>query len=80
MPHLTPLHLDTRCRSVELPTWADPDVQHCLGLIAPQESGDSCEVDPQAWLFAERARYRETGVCDPWAEHLLRRAGLLPNS
>lgn len=34
-------------------------------------------TDPQAWLFAERARYLRTGVCDPYAEQLLRRAGFL---
>ncbi|WP_040162099.1 hypothetical protein [Mobilicoccus massiliensis] len=33
--------------------------------------------DPQAWLFAERARYLLTGTCDPYAEQLLRQAGCL---
>ena len=34
-------------------------------------------TDPQAWLFAERARYLRAGSCDPYAEQLLRRAGFL---
>jgi len=34
-------------------------------------------TDPQAWLFAERARYLRTGSCDAYAEQLLRRAGFL---
>lgn len=34
-------------------------------------------TDPQAWLFAERARYLRTGSCDPYAEQLLRRAAFL---
>ncbi|GAB77401.1 hypothetical protein SAMN05421595_1232 [Austwickia chelonae] len=34
--------------------------------------------DPQQWLFAERARYVREGSCDPWAEQMLYRAGLLP--
>ncbi|GAB97671.1 hypothetical protein BJY21_003917 [Kineosphaera limosa] len=36
------------------------------------------EVDPQTWLFAERARYREQGTCDPYAMLMLLRAGMLP--
>ncbi|QQS00238.1 MAG: hypothetical protein IPK37_15300 [Austwickia sp.] len=35
-------------------------------------------VDPQAWLFAERARHQRDGACDPWADQMLYRAGLLP--
>ena len=34
-------------------------------------------TDPQAWLFAERARYLRTGSCDAYAEQLLRSAGFL---
>lgn len=34
--------------------------------------------DPQQWLFAQRARLQVEGMCDPWAEQMLYRAGLLP--
>lgn len=34
-------------------------------------------TDPQAWLFAERARYKREGTCNPYAEQLLRQAGFL---
>ncbi len=36
------------------------------------------QSDPQGWLFAQRSRYLREGTCDPWAEQLLYRAGLLP--
>ena len=36
------------------------------------------EADPQAWLFAERARYVREGACDPYAQLMLMRASLLP--
>lgn len=36
------------------------------------------EIDPESWLFAQRARYAQTGWCDPYAEQMLRRAGMLP--
>ena len=38
----------------------------------------SRDVDPQAWLFAQRARYVREGTCDPYAQLMLMRAGLLP--
>lgn len=41
-------------------------------------SGECDAVDPQAWLFAERSRYREQGTCDPYAMLMLMTAGLLP--
>lgn len=79
-------------RGPEPPAWADPDVERCLDRLsagrpyAPDsrrpgmDPSAVAEVDEdaQAWLFRERARYVETGICDPWAEHLLRRAGLMP--
>ncbi|WP_168581845.1 hypothetical protein [Gephyromycinifex aptenodytis] len=34
-------------------------------------------TNPQAWLFAERARYLRDGTCNPYAEQLLRQAGFL---
>ncbi len=37
-------------------------------------------VDPQGWLFAERTRFLAEGRCDPWAEQLLRRAGVWPRT
>lgn len=76
--HRRPVHSP----SVSPPAWADPDVDHCLGsvaatgLVAGSAGGDAYE----AWLFAERRRYLATGCCDAWAEHLLRRAGLLPRA
>ncbi len=33
--------------------------------------------DTQRWLFAERARYLREGTCDPYAQLMLMRAGLL---
>ncbi|MBK7722896.1 MAG: hypothetical protein IPI32_11950 [Austwickia sp.] len=36
------------------------------------------EADPQAWLFVQRAHYVSQGFCDPYAEQMLRRMGLLP--
>lgn len=41
---------------------------------------DPRTVDPQAWLFAERARYRREGTCDPYAMLMLLRAGMLPTT
>ena len=38
------------------------------------------QADPQGWLFAQRARYQREGCCDPWAEQMLARAGLLPRA
>lgn len=40
--------------------------------------GREPQVDTQAWLFAERARYRAEGTCDPYAMLMLMRAGMLP--
>lgn len=37
------------------------------------------EGDPQTWLFVQRARYLAQGHCDPYAEQMLRRMGLLPH-
>lgn len=37
-------------------------------------------VDPQGWLFAERSRFLSEGRCDPWAEQMLRRAGVWPRT
>lgn len=45
------------------------------GIVQASGSGP---IDPQDWLFAERERYRRLGSCDPWAEQMLRRAGMLP--
>ena len=39
--------------------------------------GGASQTDPQAWLFTQRAHYREHGYCDPYAELMLRRAGFL---
>lgn len=36
------------------------------------------DADPQAWLFAQRTRHLTYGFCDPYAEQMLRRMGLLP--
>lgn len=36
-------------------------------------------ADPQSWLFMQRARYLADGSCDPYAEQMLRRMGLLPH-
>lgn len=68
--------------AVSPPAWADPDVEHCLGSVAATGPlPDSPDRDAyEAWLFVERRRYLETGCCDAWAEHLLRRAGLLPRA
>ncbi len=35
-------------------------------------------ADPQAWLFVQRAKFLTDGYCDPYAEQMLRRMGLLP--
>lgn len=34
-------------------------------------------VDPQAWLFLQRARFLTEGTCDPYAAAMLHRAGFL---
>ncbi len=45
--------------------------------VAAQELDD--DADPQSWLFVQRARYLVQGYCDPYAEQMLRRMGLLPH-
>lgn len=52
------------------------DAAHAIGALF----GDAVtrDADPQAWLFAERARYVREGSCDPYAQLMLMRAGLLP--
>lgn len=67
------------CAAAPLPSWADPCVDRWLGKVAGPHAVEGDGLDPQVWLFRERSRFLSTGLCDPWAEHLLRRAGLLPN-
>lgn len=45
------------------------------GMGSTNESSDP--YDTQQWLFAERARYLREGTCDPYAQLMLMRAGLL---
>lgn len=53
------------------------------GPIPVEVTGRAAQVlstaDPQAWLFVQRARYLDEGHCDPYAEQMLRRMGLLPS-
>lgn len=61
----------------------DPDpvvvaVQRQADAAARIVDAVSRDADPQAWLFAERARYVREGTCDPYAQLMLMRAGLLP--
>ena len=44
----------------------------------PAGSAQASTMDPQDWLFAQRARYQSHGSCNPWAEQMLYRAGMLP--
>lgn len=52
------------------------DAARAIGALV----GDavSRDADPQAWLFTQRARYVREGTCDPYAQLMLMRAGLLP--
>lgn len=45
-------------------------------VAAREIAGDA---DPESWLFVQRARYLSVGYCDPYAEQMLRRMGLLPH-
>lgn len=72
--------LDTRVFETEAP--AAPVAMGDLVVDAAERQGAAVigvlrRTDPQAWLFAERARYLRSGSCDPYAEQLLRRAGFL---
>lgn len=61
----------------------DPDpvvvaVQRHADATARVASTLRDETDPQAWLFAQRSRYLREGACDPYAQLMLLRVGLLP--
>ncbi|MDO5629479.1 MAG: hypothetical protein Q4G43_14275 [Mobilicoccus sp.] len=70
-------------------TWAYPETMTAPSAEATDVVTDATQrqnsavigvlrrTDPQTWLFAERARYLQTGRCDPFAEQLLRQAGFL---
>ena len=64
-------------------TAADPDlyarVNQQAAWVSVVVATAAGAVDPQDWLFAERARFQRTGRCDPWAEQMLMRAGLFPS-
>ncbi|MBW3086538.1 hypothetical protein KEM60_02761 [Austwickia sp. TVS 96-490-7B] len=57
---------------------ADDRVYHMVEQQANWVALAVAQADPQQWLFAQRERFRRDGVCDPWAEQMLYRAGLLP--
>ena len=56
-------------------TWVGTVVREA-GTVACH--GGAVAADPGQWLFAQRERFKRDGACDPWAEQMLYRAGLLP--
>ncbi len=73
--HAAAASADLECQAGDVDCGGGPDPI----LAAVGRQADTVRrMDPQAWLFAERARYARHGVCDPYAQLVLLRAGLLP--
>ena len=63
-------------------TWVGTVVRE-VGTVVREAGTVACHggavaADPGQWLFAQRERFKRDGACDPWAEQMLYRAGLLP--